>query len=149
MSLFHSKPVTVQRTYYKPSTMSRLKAVLSGRPAPRPRAVATQQVPQHRRRRQPVRQPVRKNGLFHRTPRQNVVAAQRRPGFFGSLRNRRAAPAQGRHHHGKHHNNKKHDKHESHKGRNLLALLAIMGLKRKHDHKQHHKQAKRHHHHHL
>ncbi|GJJ70040.1 hypothetical protein EMPS_02389 [Entomortierella parvispora] len=150
MSLFHSKRVAVQRVYYKPSVMSRLKAAVTGRPQPRPRAANPAPCRMNQGGRTVVRQPVRKNGFFHRSPRRTVVASQRRPGFFGSMRPRQRTPkgaavAGGRRHHG--HDKNKNDKHHSHKGRNVLAILVLLGLKKKHDHKKHHKQPRRHDHH--
>lgn len=126
MSLFHSTPVTVQRTYYKPSAMSRLKALFSPR---RRTAVPVATRPTRHRRGRPVRQPVRKTGgfgLFRRTPRarRTVVTPQRRRGggLFASLRPRRhygrtrVAPAPRHHHHGK--------------GRTFATVLAALSLKK-------------------
>ncbi|OAQ25466.1 hypothetical protein K457DRAFT_141117 [Linnemannia elongata AG-77] len=130
MSLFHSTPVTVQRTYYKPSAMSRLRALFSSR---RRTAVPVATRTTHQRRRRPVRQPVRKTGgfgLFRRTPRarRTVVTPQRRRGgLFASLRPRRhygrtrVAPAPRQHHH-------------HGKGRTFATVLAALSL-RKHRHR--------------
>ncbi|KAF9124032.1 hypothetical protein BG015_005194 [Linnemannia schmuckeri] len=139
MSLFHSTPVTVQRTYYKPSAMSRLKALFSSRHHHHPHhhrrtvvPVATTATPHRRRRRAaPVRRPVRKVGgfgLFRRSPRRTVVTPQRRRGgLFASLRPRRhygrtrVAPAP-RHHH------------QHGKGRTFATVLAALSLKKRRGH---------------
>ncbi|KAF9352998.1 hypothetical protein BGX26_009227 [Mortierella sp. AD094] len=121
--------------------MARLKAVFSPnhhhRTQPRPTTAAPRRTG---RKKVVTRQPVRKTGFFHRTPRRTVVATQRRPGFLGSLRPRhtRTARPAGRSH--PHHGHHKHDKHHhhSHKGSTLAALLAVFALKKNHDHKKHH-----------
>ncbi|KAF8944776.1 hypothetical protein BGZ47_003702 [Haplosporangium gracile] len=136
MSLFHSTPVTVQRTYYKPSAMSRLKALFSSRNHQHHHRrtavpVATTATPRRRgRRAAPVRQPVRKVGgfgLFRRSPRRTVVTPQRRRGgLFASLRPRRhygrtrVAPAPRHHQHGK--------------GRTFATVLAALSLKKRRGH---------------
>ncbi|KAF8977904.1 hypothetical protein BGZ46_007020, partial [Entomortierella lignicola] len=115
MSLFHSRPVPVQHVYYKPSAVDRLKAMLSPNRHQRTHPRATTTTPRRIGRKKAVtRQPVRKTGLFHRNPRRTVVAAQRKPGFLGSLRPRhsratRIAP-ESRGHRGRH-SRPKHDKH--------------------------------------
>ncbi|KAF9919539.1 hypothetical protein FBU30_010903 [Linnemannia zychae] len=133
MSLFHNTPVTVQRTYYKPSVMSRLRALISPHRAHR-RTVA----PGTRR---PIRQPVRKSGVVglfrtrrrrRRVPRRAVVATPRRRSLFSSLRPRRyydrtARPvgaAGYRHHHGN--------------GKTFSAILAALSLKK---HRNRHRRA--------
>ncbi|KAF9377133.1 hypothetical protein CPB97_010395, partial [Podila verticillata] len=75
MSLFHSTPVTVQRAYYKPSAMARLKAMFTPN---HHRTTAT--APRRNRRRAALapRRRVYGAGLFHRTPRRPAAAAPTR-----------------------------------------------------------------------
>ncbi|KAF9538022.1 hypothetical protein EC957_007366 [Mortierella hygrophila] len=114
--------------------MSRLKALFSPR---RRTAVPVSRTTQHRRRR-PVRQPVRKTGGFglskrsRRTRRTVATPQRRRGGLFASLKPRR--------HYGR--TRTAHDSHHhQHPGkfRTFAGILALLSLKKKHDH---HKKAK-------
>ncbi|KAF9952850.1 hypothetical protein BGZ70_000448 [Mortierella alpina] len=138
MSLFHSRPVAVQRVYYKPSAMDRLKALFTPRHhqhVARPRTTAAPRRTLGRKR--VVRQPVRKTGFFHRSPRRTVVATQKRPGFFASLRphharRTRVTPAPVLH--GRRHHYRGHNKH--HKGSTMAAVIAALSMKkRSHKHR--------------
>ncbi|KAF9914869.1 hypothetical protein BX616_007404 [Lobosporangium transversale] len=141
MSLLHSRPVIVQRVYYKPSTMARLKALFSSRHHRDPRIpVATTTATPRRTHRKKIatRQPkVRKPSLFHR-PRRTLVVTQRKPGFLASLRPRRhlrrtaPAPAPVPITHGRHHK-----RHGHHRGSTMAALLAALSQKKKHGHQRH------------
>ncbi|KAF9936869.1 hypothetical protein BGZ67_001939 [Mortierella alpina] len=139
MSLFHRRPVAVQRVYYRPSAMDRLKALFTPRHhqhVAQPRTTAAPRRTLGRKR--VVRQPVRKTGFFHRpTPRRTVVA-QRRPGFFASLRphharrtHATAAPTPVLH--GRRHQYRGHNRH--HKGSTMAAVIAALSLRKKHNHK--------------
>ena len=144
MSLLHSRPVAAQRTNYKPSAMSRLKAMFSSNHhqhhhSGRPRTAATAAPRRTGRRRVAKRQPARKTGLFHRSsPRRT---GQRRTGFLDSLKPRHSSvtgSGRGHKHNHDRHKNGKH--HNGHKGSILAALLAVFALKKKHEHDRDHRE---------
>ncbi|KAG0351293.1 hypothetical protein BG005_009232 [Podila minutissima] len=137
MSLFHSKPVTVQRTYYKPSIMARLKAMFTPSHHYYPRTTAT--APRRTRRTiaSVPRRRVYGAGLFHRTPRRPVAVAPTRrrhvstkARIMAALRPRRhtratrTAPVRTRYGYGHHHHRN---------GSKVAALLGL--LRRPHHHR--------------
>ncbi|KAG0084690.1 hypothetical protein BGZ93_004741 [Podila epicladia] len=138
MSLFHSKPVTVQRTYYKPSVMSRLKAMFTPSHHHRhhyPRTTATAPRTTRRTVAPTPRRRVYGAGLFHRTPRRRVAVAPTRRGhvstkarIMAALRPRRhtratrTAPVRTRYGHGHHYH------------RNGSKVAALLGLIRRPHH---------------